>query len=143
METTTTQAVQVGQNTRRAYLWIGIAAPFVGIGVYLVQVFALKMLTMPWYLPGFGTAGVALVGFALVRKRNVWRIAGLVLVGSLAFIQWFFVSGGFALPKYNGPVAAGIPFPAFAAKFSDGQDFTQDNFRKDKNTALIFFRGGW
>jgi hypothetical protein len=97
---------------------------------------------MPWYLPVFGTAGAALIIYALVRKTNVWRIAGLIIACLVAFVEWFIVSGGLSLPSYTGPVAAGHPFPAFNATFADGGTFTADSL-KGKNTALVFFRGRW
>jgi hypothetical protein len=142
METTTTQPTQVRQSTGRLYLWLGVAAPFIGVAVYAVQLYY-RILKMPWYLPIFGTVGVLLVILALARRRSVWRFGGLVLVGLLAAFQWFFVSGGLKLPAYTGPVAAGNPFPAFTATFADASPFTQDSFRGDKNTALVFFRGRW
>jgi len=141
METTTTQTAQVRQSTGRFYLWLGIAAPFIGVLIYVVQL-QNRILKLPWYLPIFGTAGVLLVILALTRKRTIWRFGGLVLVGLLAAFQWFFVSGGLKLPAYTGPVADGNAFPAFTATFADATPFTQDSFR-DKNTALVFFRGRW
>jgi hypothetical protein len=141
MATTTSQSTEVRQRTGRLYFWIGLAVPFLGLVLYILQ-FQARILKMPWYLPVFGTAGVALIIFALVRKTNVWRIAGLILACLVAFLEWFFVAGGLSLPAYTGPIAAGSPFPAFSATFADGSPFTQDSF-KGKNTALVFFRGRW
>jgi hypothetical protein len=143
METTTTQSTAVRQNTGRLYFWLGVAAPIVGIGIFLVQFLVAHIFKTPWYLPIFGTAGVLLVILALARKRNIGRFAGLIVVCLLAGFEWFLVSGAAKLPEYKGPVAAGQPFPAFAATFADGSPFTQDSLHSDKNTALVFFRGRW
>src|SRR5438552_3542900 len=120
---TITPATEVRPSTGRMYLWLGIAAPFIGIAIYFVQ-FYLRILKLPWYLPLFGTAGVAFMMLALVHGRTAWRYASLALVALLASVQWFFVAGGLGLPAYKGPVAAGNSFPAFNARFYDGSPFT-------------------
>jgi hypothetical protein len=140
---TTTQSPPARQSTGRLYFWLGLVAPFLGFGILLVQFLVAKIFKTPWYLPVFGTAGVLLVVLALVRKRSIWRIAGLVVVCLLAFGEWFLVAGGLKLPSYTGPVAAGTAFPAFSTARADGTAFTQDSLRSDKNTALVFFRGRW
>jgi len=140
METTTTQAPPVRQKTGRLYFWIGLVLPFAGIAAYILQ-FQARVLKMPWYLPAFGTLGVVFIVLALLRKRNIWRIGGLILTSLLAFVQWFVVAGGLRLPAYSGPVVAGQAIPSFVATFSDGKPFTPESLRGDKNTALVFFRG--
>jgi hypothetical protein len=141
MTTVITPPSAAGTDTRRRYFWFGLAAPFVGIAIYALQ-FRAGILKLPWYLPILGTVGVALIVYALLRKRSVWRFAGLTIVAILAFMQWFLVAGGLRLPAYAGPVAAGKAFPAFSATFADGSAFTPESF-KGHNTALVFFRGRW
>jgi hypothetical protein len=140
MATATTPESAVRAKTGRLYFWLGLAAPFIGIGIYAGQL-ALGVLKLPWYMPVLGTIGLALLVWAVVQKRSAWRIGTLVLVALLASLQWF-MAVGLRLPAYTGPVAAGKPFPAFATVFADGKPFTPDSFQ-GKDTALVFFRGHW
>ena len=138
---TTTQTPTTRQSKGRLYLWLGLAAPFIGIAMYALQLYN-HVLKMPWYLPVFGTIGLLLVVLALFKKRNIGRFIALGLVILVAGLEWVVVSSALALPAYTGPVAAGKPFPAFTATLADGSPFTPDSFR-GHDTALVFFRGRW
>jgi hypothetical protein len=108
---------------------------------YLLQL-RIPVLTEPWYLPMAGTVAAILLLIAVLRRRGLWRILGLVFCGLLAGFEWMFLLG-LALPAYTGPVASGQPFPAFATLRADGTPFTQDDLRGEQNTVLVFFRGRW
>jgi hypothetical protein len=120
-------------------LVVALLAP----AAYAAQLFYLAHLSVPWYLPVAGTAGVILLGLSLLLGRKVWRIVGLIAFGLLAAGEWHFVLAGTRLAPYTGPVRVGKPFPAFATLRADGRRFTRKDFRGEKDTALVFYRGWW
>ena len=140
---TTTHPVQSGGLYRGTiYLWLGVGLVIIGPILYFVQL-RLKLLSVPWYLAALATAGVGLMGLALLRQPSIWRIAALVLCGLLVAGEWYFLVALTKLPAYTGPVSVGAPFPAFHTTLADGSSFDQDRLRGPQNTALVFFRGRW
>jgi hypothetical protein len=132
----------VQRASGRTFLWLGILLALLGPIAYIVQL-SLKQLKVPWYLPVVGTLAAGLLLWSLWRKRSVWRFLALGLVGLLATFEWWVVLSLTKLPAYTGPVAAGQAFPAFTAMGADGSSFTQEHFKGDKRTVLVFFRGRW
>ena len=128
-----------GRPGRRYALW-GLAVALLGPALYMVQVFAAKLLVVPWYLPLIETAAVGLMLLALLQARTGWRFAGLAVCALLAAGEWFFVGVMSKLPDYTGPAAEGKPFPAFTTALADGSTFDRDRMR-EKDTAFVFFRG--
>src|SRR5207253_3736551 len=126
----------------RRYLVFGLGLVFLGPALYIFQLWA-RLLRTPWYAPVLATAGVALLLIAVLRRRNIWRIAALALGILLAGFQWHFLLWESKVPAYHGPVAVGAPFPAFTTSLADSSPFNQDNLRGEQNTALVFFRGRW
>jgi hypothetical protein len=130
-------------NTGRRILWLGIACPVLGLGLYAAQLMAAGRTDTPWYLPALATVGVGLVLLALARRVTVWRGIAFVLVAAMAALQWWFVLGYTHLPPYTGPLAAGEAFPDFVAKRAEGTPFTRADLAGGPPTALVFFRGHW
>ena len=123
----------------RLILWIGILAPFIGFGLYLLQVTAAKQLWMPWYAPILATLGTLLILLSLGRRFGIGRLIALLLVGAIAAGQWWFILVYARLPHETGMVVKDQPFPAFTAtRASDGSDFTQDSLKGKQNTVLVF-----
>ena len=137
MSTVTPTAAKSG----RGLLFLGLACAVLGIAAYMVQV-SMSHLTTPWYLPVTAILGVVLVVLSLREKRTVWRWLMLAFVGFLAAFEGLFFFGT-RLPAYAGPLEVGKPFPAFQTLRADGSTFTQADFKGDKNTVLVFFRGWW
>jgi hypothetical protein len=109
---------------------------------YVLQL-RLRYLGTPWYLPLLATAGVALMGVSLWRRRGVVR--GLILVPFLLLcgMEWFFVAVASRTPPYAGPARPGRAVPRFATTRADGSSFTQEELAKGTATVLVFFRGRW
>jgi hypothetical protein len=125
----------------RLFLALGLCLPILGILGYIAQLWA-QRLTAPWYMPIAATLGVVLIAVALWQARSVWRILALLLVVLIAGAEWALMLE-MRLPAYTGPVAAGQPFPEFAAQRADGAPFTQRDLEGDQKTVMVFFRGRW
>jgi hypothetical protein len=144
-------------GTGRWLAWLGVLCALVGAPLYAVQLSVAGRTDTPWYLPILGTLGLLFAFAAVRRRRTVWRTIVLLFVVGLAAAQWWFLLSYVREPAYNGPLAAGQPFPTFAAKRADGSAVTGADlwnhavgFRGDKAdvhadraTALVFFRGRW
>jgi cytochrome oxidase Cu insertion factor (SCO1/SenC/PrrC family) len=83
---------------------------------------------------------LAIVGFC--KRPSVLRGIGGLVVVILGAFQIFMVVYGSLLPKYEGPVVAGMAFPPFAAERAGGGTFTDADLR-GQPTVLTFFRGRW
>jgi membrane-associated phospholipid phosphatase len=124
------------------FLCTGLILGIGGFLLYGVQ-FSQGVLIVPWYVPIFSTTGALTVLWAVIRLPNILRIVALVVAVLLAVLAWLFVGYYVRLPKYEGPVAVGKPFPAFVSMTADGQRFDETNLMGPKNTVLMFFRGRW
>ena len=125
----------------RLFLWAGLCLPVLAVAAFAVQI-ANAHLKTPWYLPVLATLAVVLVAFALWKRRTVWRWIALTLVVLFAGLIGAFLFM-LRLPAYEGPVAAGKPFPAFATARADGTPFTEHDLQGSENHLLVFFRGRW
>jgi len=121
---------------------LGIGLVLLGPVLCVVQFWA-KILRVPWYMPVLATAGVVLLLMAVLRRPTVWRIAALALTALLACGEWYSLVSLSKLPAYAGPVATGVPFPAFTTILADGSPFDQQSLRGEQDTAIVFFRGRW
>ncbi len=142
MTTMTTTAPVNDRPRGRLFLWLGIAAGLLGIGLTMLQ-FSLKQLVVPWHMPVLATIGAALVVYSLVHRRSVVRFIALGLLVILAGFQWFFLVSLARLPEYTGPARPGQAIPAFQTKLSDGRSFTEKDLRDGTSSVLTFFRGRW
>jgi len=140
--TTSSPAVGTRRFPAKLLLGLGIVLVLLGPALYVVQLRA-KILTVPWYALAVGTAGVALLLLAALRRPSVWRIGALAVAGLVTGAEWYFVLSLSTVPAYTGPVEAGVAFPPFRTTLADGSVFNQDSMRGDQNTALVFFRGRW
>lgn len=130
-------------RTGRLWLWLGVAAAFVGIAVYMVQFLVFKQLgAVPWYAPVLATLGAALVFVSLQKRRTVPRALGLALLAALAGMEWYFLLAFTKLPQYAGP-QAGEKLPSFQAALVTGEPFTNADLASGASTVLVFFRGHW
>jgi FtsH-binding integral membrane protein len=125
----------------RVSLLLGLAVAILGVAAYVVQ-FSLQRLSTPWYMPALAILGVVLVAFSLIEKRTVWRALSLLLLVLLSGAELAMLYA-MRLPAYTGPVAAGQPFPAFAAMRADGTPFTQQDLAGGPKNIFVFFRGRW
>jgi hypothetical protein len=135
-------SVTARRNPGRIYLFLGMLVALAGLVIYPFQL-SRKNLDPPWYAPILATVGLALVGFALLRSRSVWRWLAVVFFTLLAAGEWLMMLVFLSAPLYPGPVKIGQPFPAFATTLADGSAFSQKSLLGDKNTVMIFFRGRW
>jgi hypothetical protein len=142
METQTSAVQQSAPARRRPYFLLGTLILFLGIIIYMVQVFAIKHLVEPWHVPILGTIGVLLMLVSVVQRPGIWRIIGLVIFVALAGFEWFIMLGS-TLEPYAGPAKTGDKLPAFSAKFADGSLFTTQSLEEGKDTVLVFNRGHW
>ena len=88
------------------------------------------------------TLGTLLVLLSLGRRFGVLRLIALLLVGTIAAGEWWFILVYARLPHETGRIVEKQPFPAFTATVaSDGSPFTQDSLTGKQNTVIVFFRG--
>ncbi len=125
----------------RGKLWLGLGLVIAGIVAFFVQ-FSTARLFAPWYLPLIVTTGALFCVAALWERRSIWRILTVLFVVLLAGGTWAFMLL-LRLPAYNGPAIVGQQIPAFATLNADGQAFTHEDLKGDRNTVLVFFRGRW
>jgi hypothetical protein len=125
----------------RLFVALGLALPVLGVAAYMAQVFLLRQLWTPWYVPIAAGLGVLFMAVALWQARSFWRVLALVFVVLVAGVVWS-VAVQARLPVYAGPTA-GQAFPAFATARADGTAFTQNDLKSPQNSVLVFFRGRW
>jgi len=142
METQTTTVQQSAPARRRPYFLLGTFILFLGIIIYMVQLFGLKQLVVPWHAAILGTIGVLLMLISVVQRPGILRIIGLVIFGALVGFEWFLILGS-KMEPYAGPAKSGDKLPAFSAKFADGSLFTEKSLEEGKDTVLVFNRGHW
>lgn len=138
---TTTSPVEPRPSSGRIFLALGLGLAALGVIAYIIQI-AAQRLTAPWYVPIAATLGLVFLVVSLWKRRTIWRVLALLLVGLLAGAEWTFLLAT-RLPAYNGPVAVGKPFPAFTTTRADGTSFTERDLEGDQNSVLVFFRGRW
>jgi hypothetical protein len=126
----------------RRWLLLGLFLALAGPGLMFLLTFAARILITPWYAPILGTLGVALIVFALVRSRSIWRWTAVVIFTLFVAVQWWALLA-MRLPTYAGPVKDDEPIPAFTTTLADGSGFTQDDLKGEQNTVMVFFRGHW
>jgi peroxiredoxin len=122
-------------------LWLGLVVGLLGPGLFFVQI-NMERLTKPWYVPVLGAVGAALALYAFVQRRSIVRFLVMGVLVLLAAGEGAMYSM-MQLPAYQGPVAVGRPFPAFASKLADGEAFTEANLAGTQGTAMVFYRGQW
>jgi hypothetical protein len=122
-------------------LWLGVVLGLLAPVLYVVQL-NVGRLSKPWYLPILGTVAAGLALYAVWQRRGVARILAAGFLILLAAGEWAMFSAA-KLPVYDGPVAVGQPFPAFATTLADGSPFTAADLAGPRATAMVFFRGRW
>jgi hypothetical protein len=131
----------VPRSRGRGYFWAGLGVCLFGVAATVAQ-FALQIMKTPWYSPVLATVGAVLLVVAVVRRRSIPRVIGLVLVAGFAGLQWYFLGVLMKLPDYQGP-EAGRPVPTFAATLADGRTFRDNDLRDGARHVLVIFRGRW
>jgi len=120
-----------------AFLTVAVA-----IAAWIFQLLVLKRLTIPWYVPVLGGIGILLALASFWKSPGVVRGVLALVVAAIGGLAGALVIGGSLLPKYDGPIAAGLPFTAFEAELAGGGRFTEADLR-GQPTILTFFRGRW
>ena len=120
----------------------GVLLFLLGPPIYVVQ-FQWKHLTAPWYVPIMATAGVALMGASVWRRRGIARTIGVLFFAIVCGLEWFLLSVGTATPLYSGPAETGRKVPEFTTSLADGTPFTEKDLKRGTPTVLLFFRGRW
>lgn len=138
---TTSSPVTPRRSSGRLFLALGLGLTVLGVIAYVIQI-AAQRLTTPWYVPIAATLGLVFLVVSLWKRRTVWRVLALLLVGLLAGAEWTFLLAT-RLPAYNGPVAVGQPFPTFTTMRADGTSFTERDLEGDQKSVLVFYRGRW
>lgn len=138
---TTSSLSEPPRSSGRLLLVLGLSLAILGVIAYVIQI-AMQRLTAPWYVPIAATLGLLFVIVSLWKRRTIWRILALLLVGLLAGAEWTFLLAT-RLPAYTGPVVVGKPFPAFKSQRADGTPFTERDLEGEQNSVLVFFRGRW
>lgn len=131
------------QSPSRLRFWGGVLLAFAMLPIFILQVAWTDLALTPWYLPIGGTLAALLVLSALGRPLRWWRVAIAAMCVALAAFEWFFLLSLTVLPRYDGPIAAGTPLPAFRAALADGTEIDADYFQQQRPTALVFFQGRW
>ena len=121
---------------------LGVLLVFLGIGGVFLQMW-LRHLSVPWFMPIAGTAGVLLMAAGAWQRGGVLRWIGLVVFAALVGSEWYMIAVLGRAPAYTGPFQPGQHVPAFAATFADAQPFTDKNLEDGKPSMLVFFRGRW
>jgi hypothetical protein len=138
-----TTAPPIPRSRGRSWLWLGIGLCLLGLVFNFVQIFQLKYLVTPWYLPVMVTVGVLLV-LVSVRQRPTWTRGIVFLVMALLCAgAWYFILSLSRLPEYQGPVQVSRKLPEFTTSLADGRPFTEKDLQQGIPTALVFYRGHW
>jgi len=133
----------VARSRGRLWLWLGVGLFLLGFLLNFVQIFVLKFLVTPWYVPILATAGV-LLALVSVRQRPTWtRVIALLALVLLSAGWWYFILSMSRLPEYKGPVQVDKEIPEFTTTFADGSSFTEKDLQKGTPTVLVFYRGHW
>ncbi len=132
-----------GKKSTRLLFWAGAILAVAVVLAFFAQVFWLKALITPWYLPVGGTIAAVLVLGAAVSRPRWWRIGGALFFVALAGLEWCFLLLLTVLPKYTGPINEGSPIPAFHATLADGKEIDESYFKEPGTTVLVFFQGSW
>jgi hypothetical protein len=125
----------------RIWLWAGVVLCLLGIPLYLVQL-RLRLLFTPWYTPVLATLGIICLVIAWRLQRSIWRVATIFMFALLTGFEWHFLLSYSRLPDYTGPARVGEQVPAFMARRSNGEPFTEKDLTGEP-TALVLFRGRW
>ena len=133
----------VARSRGRLWLWLGVGLFVLGFLLNFVQVFVLKYLVTPWYVPILATGG-ALLALVSVRQRPTWtRVIASLVLALLCAGEWYFILSMSRLPEYKGTVQVDKKIPEFTTTFADGSSFTEKDLQKGTPTVLVFYRGHW
>jgi hypothetical protein len=124
----------------RRLFWLGWGLLFLGLGIYVIQFFALKQYVVPWYAPSLATVGVIGMLIATVQRWSVWRLLGLAVCLVVVSFEWLLLLTTGA-PAYKGPKAGDL-VSAFSAIRADGSAFSERDLA-GQPTVLLLFRGHW
>jgi hypothetical protein len=138
-----TTSLPLARSRGRLWLWLGIGLCLLGLVFNFIQIFQLKYLVTPWYLPIMATAGVLLALVSVRQRPTLTRIVGLVLLALLTGLEWFFLLSLSRLPEYQGPVQVDRMIPDFTTTLADGRPFTAKDLQRGIPTVLVFYRGHW
>jgi hypothetical protein len=142
MSTAPTVSSDLSPSKGRGWLWLGVGVGMLAIALNLAQIFVLRHLFMPWYMPILGVLGALLILVSVVHRRSLGRMVVLIFFALLAGFELAVVFLLSNAPAYMGPIA-GEFLPAFQAKRADGTPFTDADFKGTQGTILVLFRGHW
>ena len=143
MQKPQTTSPPIARSRGRSWLWLGVGLFLLGVVLNFVQIFLMKILVVPWYMPILATVG-ALCALVSIRKRPTWtRGIALLILAGLTAGEWYFLLSMSRLPEYQGPVQVQKKIPEFETTLVDGQPFTEKDLQKGAPTILVFYRGHW
>ena len=125
----------------RGLVLSGLILTILGPSAHALEIFVLKRLEHPSYLPFIVGFGVILILLGVFRRFTFWRFVALLFS--------LLIAGGVALfflqvapaPPYEGPLVLGQSLPAFEAQRGDGSKLSNKDLRVP--SLWIFFRGRW
>src|SRR5262249_20858303 len=130
MQKPLTTSPPIARSRGRSWLWLGVGLCLLGLVLNFVQIFLMKLLVVPWYMPILATVG-ALCALVSIRKRPTWtRGIALVILAVLTAGEWYFLLSMSRLPEYKGPVQVERKLPEFATTLADGRPFTEKDLQK-------------
>ncbi len=122
------------------------------VGVLLVLAAGISyplLLDSPWIrstaLPNLILAaiGMALCGWAVVKKRSKTTVACAVVGGLVGFGLYFGLFVMMRLPADAGAPAVSDVAPDFTLPNQDGEPVRLASFRGNGPVLLVFYRGHW
>jgi hypothetical protein len=132
------------RRTARHLAWLGPVVAVAGLVSYFtVAVHYPALRDVPWVNLPMVLAGVGLSGWALFRRRSLWRVAGLLVsVAAAALLAGYVFVLSDTLPSAAGVVAVDEPAPAFALPDHTGATVRLDDFA-GRDLVVVFYRGFW
>ncbi len=125
-------------------VWIGAIVSVGALISYFVFFARFPLLRdTPWVNLPAVVLGLGLSIFAVVRRRSIWSIAGLVLSGACVALLFGYVYGlSSQLPDVEGVVSVGDVAPTLELANHDGQLVRLEDFGETQ-VVLVFYRGFW
>jgi hypothetical protein len=137
--------MNVRRRRKRSHLvWIGPLVSIIGLVSYFTFFVRFPALRdVPKVNMPLVVIGLVASLWALLRRRSLWAVAGLlvsvVCAGALAAYVYIL---SYQIPDAERAIAVGEEAPTFALPDERGHTVNLENFR-GSNVVLVFYRGFW